>query len=202
MKVIFDGDVMRTMQKALAPFVRKPERGRADDMNCAIHYEVQNHVCTAVALNGYEMLVCQAQCKTDVPAPDPVCFELMPVKIASNSFRVEIDIPTSTCFVYGLSNSAYTLTAPKGDFMDWRKQLNRVVDGINRTKAIDGYLPLFHLHPDRIQAIATAAKAVDPHHVSFWTDDFEVVIWKAETDQIRLTGLAMPVFVKAKEAIR
>lgn len=196
----FDGDKMRMLQKALTPFCEKSKQPR---MTSAIHYELQNNIVQMVALNGYEMLVCTTECKVDNPSPDPVIFNLMPFKVG-NAITVKIDVPTSTVFVYGTANTAYTLDAPKGQYLDWKSILDKSIEAIRKSQGKpDQSLPKAILHPDRIWNIGNAVKAINAEHVSFYTPDkdYDGVIWKAENYGIQMTGMALPVRVNREMSL-
>ena len=119
-RITIRGDIFKDVQKALALHVRT--NYGTDDILNRVHYEIENNVCTCVALDGYTMAVISFSCSSD----DNCSFELPVIKTVKGLMSVDIVIDTEiTVIQKGLSTIAANIIPIKGTFVNYQELLDR-----------------------------------------------------------------------------
>lgn len=122
-RITISGEIFKDVQKALALHVRT-NYGANDILN-RVHYEIENNICTCVALDGYTMAVISFSCSSD----DNCSFELPVIKTVKGLLSVDIVIDTGiTVIQKGLTTIAENVSPIKGTFANYQGVLVKARD--------------------------------------------------------------------------
>lgn len=195
-RIIIDGDVFKTVQKTLGLYVRK-QYGTDDILN-RILYEVKDHICTTVALDGYTMAVLQFA----VTLGSNCSFSLPVIKPNKGLFFAEIDTESMSVFQHGLAVTTEYIQPVKGTFTNYTGVLDRV-----REKLLDKSTVLQNVDcfdPEYIERVGKAFKATGIKHVFefFAGNNIEASVFTGSNKQYVLTVMVLPIRTDKLKDIR